>query len=201
MDIDPDALDRLAAYRLMTAVVVPRPIAWVASVSAEGVDNLAPFSYFMGVGSEPPMLAISVARGRGGSLKHTARNVLANGAFTVSLPEERHLDALHATSAPYEESEFDAVGVPRAPGVRVPVPWVASARVALECRLEHHAALGQVDLLVGRVVWVHVDDSLVEGGVVAPGLDHRPLARLGGNDYSGLGPRFTRPPARVPSTS
>jgi flavin reductase (DIM6/NTAB) family NADH-FMN oxidoreductase RutF len=182
-------------------LIVPRPIAWVGSRGPDGQDNLAPFSYFMGVSSEPPMLAISVARGRGGARKHTALNLLHGGQFTVSMPEERDLDAMHATSAPFEESEFDAVGVARAEGARVAAPYVAGARIVMECRVSRHLDLGQVDLFVGEVVYVHVHDSLVRDGALDPDAPYRPIARLGGDRYAGLGPVFSRAPARVPSRS
>lgn len=206
MEIDPAALDRAAVYRLLTAVLVPRPIAWIGSVSADGVDNLAPFSYFMGVGSEPPMIAVSVAHGRGGARKDTARNLLSTGAFTVSMPEERDLDALHATSAAYPDSEFDAVGLPRAASARVAAPRVATARVAFECRVAHHLPLAQVDLFVGEIVLFHVDDAFwgPAGCTLAPdpaAVGYHPVARLGGEGYAGLGSVFTRPPARLPSRS
>jgi flavin reductase (DIM6/NTAB) family NADH-FMN oxidoreductase RutF len=206
MQIDPTTLDRVAAYRLLTAVLVPRPIAWIGSVSVDGLDNLAPFSYFMGVSSEPPMVAVSVAHGRGGARKHTARNLLTTGEFTVSMPEERDLDALHATSAAHAESEFDAVAVPRAASTRIAAPWVASARVAFECRVVHHVPFAQVDLFVGQIVQFHLDDALwgPDGCTLAPdpaAAAYHPLARLGGEGYAALGSVFTRPPARVPSRS
>jgi flavin reductase (DIM6/NTAB) family NADH-FMN oxidoreductase RutF len=198
MHIDPATLGRGGAYRLLTSAIVPRPIAWVGTLSPEGVDNLSPFSYFMAVSSEPPRLAVSVARGRDGALKHTARNILATREFTVAIPEESALDLMHATSAPWEGSEFDAVGVPRGASARVAPPWAGVARVAFECRLHEAFDLGQVHLVVGEVVWAHVADGLlVEGAVDRAQL--RPLARLGGEGYSTIGAVLTRAPARVPS--
>lgn len=196
MFVDVSSLDRAAVYRLMIGAIVPRPIAWVGSARADGTDNLAPFSYFMGVQSEPPLLAISVAKGRGGALKHTARNVLETREFTVSVVEERHLEAMHVSGGSWAESEFDVTGLARAPGERVAAPWVRDARVALECRLAHALDLGQAHLIVGEVVGVHVDETLVvDGTPVLAGL--RPVARLGGDDYATLGRVVSRPRVRV----
>ncbi len=201
MQLDPATLSRTDAYRVLTSVLVPRPIAWVATASPEGVDNLAPFSYFMGVATTPLLVAFSVARDRQGDRKHTARNLLAAGGpgapCTISVPEVADLDRMHATSASWAGSEFDAVGIARVPGAVVPVPRPAGARVTMEGRVHTHLDLGQVDLFVVEVVCVHLDDALWDGASVrAEALD--PLARLGGEAYAALGPRIPRRPARVP---
>ena len=195
MNIAAASLDRAAAYRLFISAVIPRPIAWVGSVGEDGVDNLAPFSYFMGVSSAPPMLAFSVARLRDGGLKDTARNVLATREFTVSIPEEGTLDVMHQTSAAYAGSEFDAVGIERAASRAVRPPRVAAARVALECRLHQAHEVGNSLLVVGEVIEFYVADSLWEGGEVRL-TDFRPVARLGGDAYTTLGTVVRRGPAR-----
>lgn len=201
MQLDPATLPRQDAYRLLTGVLVPRPIAWVATVSPDGIDNLAPFSYFMGVATTPMRVAFSVARDRDGGRKDTARNLLADGscggACTISVPEAADLDRMHATSAPWTGSEFDAVGIARVPGTCVPVPRPAGARVSMEGRVHAHLDLGQVDLFVVDVLCVHLDDALWDGARVrAEAIE--PLARLGGEMYATLGARIPRPPARVP---
>ena len=196
MQLDPAGLDRAATYRLLISVIVPRPIAWVGTLDAAGSDNLAPFSYFMGVSSASPLLAFSCSRGRAGALKHTARNILANGEFTIAIPEEDLLHPMHATGANHEGSEFDAVGLERAPSVRIRPPRVARARVALECRLHHALDLEATHLFVGEVVYAHVDDALWKDGQVDITL-FRPVARLGGDHYASLGDVLTVPRTRV----
>lgn len=196
MHVDPAALDKAAAYRLLISAIVPRPIAWVGSVGPDGRDNLAPFSYFMGVGSAPPMLAFSVARGRGGALKDTARNLLATGEFTVSAVERAQLDAMHLSSGAWEESEFDVVGLERAASVKVAAPRPALARVSFECRVVQALDLGQVHLFVGEIVWGHVDDALWKEGEVDLAA-WEPVARLGGDAYATLGEILRRPAVRV----
>lgn len=196
MLIDPSTLDRAAAYRLMISAIVPRPIAWIGSLRADGTDNLAPFSYFMGVASAPPMLAVSIARGRGGALKDTARGLLETGELTVSIPELAELDTMHQSSAPYAESEFDAVPVARAASVKVRAPRPATSRVSMECRVAHALDLGQTHLFVAEVVLFHVDEALLVDGLIDAAV-FDPVARLGGEGYTTLGARLTRPLARV----
>lgn len=197
MELDPTSLDKAATYRLMISAIVPRPIAWVGSVRADGVDNLAPFSYFMGVSSAPPRLAVSVSRGRGGQLKHTAQGLLETREFTVSIPELAEGEAMNATAADWVESEFDAVGIARVPGTKVRAPRPATARVSLECRVEEVLDLGQVHLFVGQVVLFHVaDELLVDGRVDLSAFT--PLARLAGDDYALLGERRTFVRPRLP---
>lgn len=179
-------LSKTDAYRLLISLIVPRPIAWVGSVSPDGVENLAPFSFFMGVTSDPPSLALSIARTRTGARKHTALNILSTRVFTVSSVEATDLAAMHLSSAEWPGSEFEAVGVPSAPGVVVPAPRVARARAAMECRLWQHLDLGSADLLVGEVCAFHVDDQLYQDGRFD--RDHFDvMARLGGDGYSTLG--------------
>lgn len=192
MRIDPDSLRVVEVYRLMTSALVPRPIAWVGTRSREGVDNLAPFSYFMGVSSRPPALAISVSRRAGGLLKDTARNILETGVFTVSIAGVAQAVALNATSAdlPPDQSEFALAGLVPLDGERVAAPRPAEAAVSFECALQHALDLDSTHLIVGQVRLLHLDDAVIgpDGLVDAARLD--PLARLGGADYAGLGEIF-----------
>jgi flavin reductase (DIM6/NTAB) family NADH-FMN oxidoreductase RutF len=177
-----------AAYRLLTASVVPRPIAWVSSRSSSGVDNLAPHSFFTVVSTDPPMLAFtSVGR------KDTLRNIEATGEFVVNLAVEALLDLVNATGTGYppELGEFDEVGVRREPSLTVAPPRVAESPVALECRLHEVRATGNCFVVVGEVLHVAVADGVFDGSV--PGSPHvdvralRPLARLGRDEWGLLG--------------
>src|SRR5262245_30341454 len=137
MERDPASMSVRDVYALMTSMLIPRPIAWTGTRGRDGVDNLAPFSYFMGVSSRPPAIAISVARAGKGLLKDTARNILETGEFTVSLASVAQAEALNQTSArfPPEISEFEAVGLRAVPGLRVAAPRPAEALATMECRL------------------------------------------------------------------
>lgn len=183
-------------YRLMTSLVVPRPIAWVGSRSSDGVDNLAPFSYFMAVSSKPPALAISVARAGRGVLKDTAANILETGVFTVSMVPRALGEAMVRTSLrwPEETSEFEAAGLRAVPGDVVAAPRPAAAPATMGCRLLHHHDLETTHLLVGEVLAFHLDDALlVTGRDGNPEIDSKkldPLGRLGGDLYLPFGEPF-----------
>jgi flavin reductase (DIM6/NTAB) family NADH-FMN oxidoreductase RutF len=189
MRIDPAKLDPLEAYKLATSVVVPRPIAWVGTRSKDGVDNLAPFSYFMGVSTKPPSLAISVARGRGGVLKDTAKNIVETGVFTVSIVSYALAEQMVATgkSWPSDESEFAVTGLTPVDAETIEAPRPSEALVSMECSLVHAHDMGSTHLLVGEVSIYHLDDTVV----VVDAKGHRtvdlavldPIGRLGAYDY------------------
>lgn len=188
MRIDAESLDDRSTYALITSMLIPRPIAWVGTRSGAGVDNLAPFSYFMGVSSRPPLVAISVAHGRNGALKDTARNLLDTRVCTISVGSWSQLEALHASSAsfPPEISEFEALNIPMLPGERVQAPRVAEAKVAFEATLHQTLSLPSNHLFLLEVIAYHlVEEVLTEGKVDPAKLD--PIARLG-LAYAPLGP-------------
>ncbi len=202
MVINPPELSPLAAYKLATSIIVPRPIAWVGSQSSSGEQNLAPFSYFMGVSTQPPTIAISVARGRGGKLKDTAANILSTEEFSVSVVSHGLREPMVQSSLPLapEESEFDAVGLASEACDTVQAPRPAAALVAMECRLIHSHDLGTTHLLVGEVLRYHIADHAVltdEKGhstVDIEALD--PIGRLGGHEYCRISERFTLRPQK-----
>ncbi|MFE3459457.1 flavin reductase family protein [Nocardiopsis aegyptia] len=190
----PDDLPGRAFYQLLTAVVVPRPIAWVSTTSAAGVDNLAPHSFFTIACTEPPIVQFtSVGR------KDSLRNAEETGEFVVNLASEPLREAVNATGTPFppEVGEFDRVGVAREPSAVVKPPRVAASPVALECVLHSTLCLGDSTVVFGRVVHVALDeDVLVDGHPEVTLL--RPLARLGRNEWSTLGE--VRAVDRIPYT-
>ena len=202
VEIDAATLSVRDAYQLMTGTILPRPIAWAGTRSREGVDNLAPFSYFMGVGSKPPSLAISVSKARTPDgelrLKDTARNILATGAFTVSLVAAPDGPAMVRTSLdwPADHSEFDAAGLVALPATRVAACYPSVARAVMECQLLHQLDLGGTTLLVGEILLFRYADGVLgaDGLPQVQALD--PLARLGGTTYTTLGQVLDLPPGR-----
>ncbi len=167
------------AYRLLTAVVVPRPIAWVSSVSESGVVNLAPHSFFTVACAKPPIVQFtSVGR------KDTLRNVLATGEFVVNLASWPLLEAVNNTSAafPSDRSEPDELGIVMQPSVAVGAPRVRDSPVSMECTLHSTSELGDSTVVLGDVVLVTVaDDVLVDGHPDYDLLD--PLSRLGRDEW------------------
>ncbi|MCU1536334.1 MAG: flavin reductase [Humibacillus sp.] len=177
-----------AAYRLLTASVVPRPIAWVSSRSADGIDNLAPHSFFTVVSTDPPMVAFtSVGR------KDTLDNVEQTGEFVVNLTPEWLFEQVNGTGTdyPHGTSEFDAEGVQREPALTVAPPRVAQSPVALECRLHEVRPTGNCWVVVGEVLHVAVAHEVLDESV--PGSPHvdihraNPLSRLGRDEWGLLG--------------
>ena len=202
MRIDPNELEPLEAYKLGTSVIVPRPIAWVGSRSDEGVDNLAPFSYFMGVSTRPPSLAISVARGRKGMLKDTANNILQTGVFTVSTVSHAMVDAMVDTSRPWaaDESEFERSDVAAMDADLIDAPRPADALVCMECTLVHVHDMQSTHLFVGEVLRYHLRDDAVQvddkGHRIVDIRALEPVGRLGSYDYCVVRDTFARKPQK-----
>jgi len=196
MRIDPAYLDPETAYRLITGVVVPRPIAWVTSLSATGVLNLAPFSAFMFVAPKPPMLAISVGR-KGNIYKDTAQNILNNEQYVVHIADSSLMNAVHESSTehPPDVSEVDELGLATLPGERIKVPRLAAAPIAMECRFRQCLEFGETRsrLIVGEVLVFHIRDGLLNNGKIeTEALD--PIARIAGPRYARLGEITTLKP-------
>jgi flavin reductase (DIM6/NTAB) family NADH-FMN oxidoreductase RutF len=191
-DYDPAALGA-DVYPLLNSVVVPRPIAWVSTRSADGVDNLAPHSFFTISSVVPPVVQFTSV-----GAKDSLRNALATGEFVVSLCPEELVEQVNgtATDFPPDVSEFDAVGLTREPSRLVAPPRVAESPVAMECRLAGTKDFGGGSTVVfGEVVWVAVAERVLRDG--RPVVDLlRPMARLGANEWSTVGEVSTR--RRVP---
>ena len=183
VQFDPDAMETRAFYRVLNSVVVPRPIAWVCSRSADGVINLAPHSFYTVACVDPPVVQFtSVGR------KDSLRNVEATGEFTVSLTPEPLFEQINATGTdfPAGVSEPEQVGVRLEPSDRVGVPRVAESPVSVECTLHPTVRLGDSTVVFGRVELISVWASAVRDG--RPRIEHlQPLARLGGNEWSTIG--------------
>jgi flavin reductase (DIM6/NTAB) family NADH-FMN oxidoreductase RutF len=189
--INPDDPD-VPFYPFLTAVILPRPIAWVSTRSRAGVDNLAPHSFFTVSCVRPPIVQFtSVGR------KDSLRNVEETGEFVVNFAPEPLLEQINATATdfPPDTSEFDVTGLEREPSTLVSPPRVAASPVALECVLHSTMDLGDSTIVLGRVVHAVVDtDMLVDG---LPDVELlRPLSRLGRNQWGN--PATTRSIARIP---
>jgi flavin reductase (DIM6/NTAB) family NADH-FMN oxidoreductase RutF len=185
MILDPQTLSSGAVYRFLIGVVVPRPIAFVSTIGSHGA-NVAPFSYFMPIGSRPPLLAVSIGL-RDGEIKDTLANIRETGDFVINVVTEALAERMVRASGdwPRDVDEFEVAGLARLPSDRVRSPRVAESPVNLECRLFREVALGDAALVVGELVCAHIDDALlVDGRVDVEKL--RPLGRLGGDGYAPL---------------
>jgi flavin reductase (DIM6/NTAB) family NADH-FMN oxidoreductase RutF len=187
--IDPSELGAEQAYRLLTGIVVPRPIAWVTSLSEAGVLNLAPFSAFTFVSPKPPMLAVSVGR-KAGIYKDTAHNILNNEEYVVHIADSTLMNAVHESSIehPPEVSEVEELKLQTLASERVKVPRLAAPPIAMECRFRQCLEFGETRsrLIVGEILVFHIRDGLLNNGKIeTEALD--PIARIAGPRYARLG--------------
>lgn len=183
-------------YKLMIGSIIPRPIAFVTTLSSSGILNAAPYSYFNIVTANPPMISISVQR-RNGERKDTARNAVERGEFVVHISDHSIITQINETAAnlPPEESEVALTELTAIASENVAVPGIEEAKVRMECVLEQAIPLGgeegspACDLLIGRIVYFHMDEAIYNQGYIDHGkLD--PISRLAGNTYSRLGEIF-----------
>ncbi|NOV02652.1 flavin reductase family protein [Paenibacillus planticolens] len=194
--IDPSNQTERENYKLLIGSIIPRPIAFVTSLSAEGVLNAAPFSYFTIVTADPPMVAVSVQR-KQGKRKDTSRNAMDRGEFVVHISDESYISQINQAAAalPPDESEVALSGLTPVESTKIAVPGIAEASIRMECVLEQAIPLGgtegapSADLLIGRVVHFHIADALYENGHI-DAQKLKPVSRLAGNSYAKLGEQF-----------
>lgn len=189
----PASLGIAARAALLNALVAPRPVAFVSTLGPDGRGNLAPFSFFMAAGYAPMAVAFSATNWRDGAPKDTLRNVEATGEFVVSVSTRAMAERLNQASYRYAygEDEFDHAGFTRAPSVLVRPPRVAESPAALECRVLQVVRTGDGpaagNVVVGEVVHVHVDASVLDGGVPDNRrIEH--LTRLGADWFAAQAP-------------
>ncbi len=185
----PEELSVRERYQLLTSLVVPRPIGWISTRSRAGVPNLAPFSYFAALASEPFLVGVSIGSRRG-EPKDTLRNIRDTGVFCVNVCALDLLEAMNATSAevPEEVDEFSLAGLTAVPGEVVEAPFVGEAPAALECGLFQEVPLGDGPntLVIGEIRRVHLASrlELAPGSWAVDPRSLRPVGRLGGDRYA-----------------
>lgn len=188
IETDPDQLSSTDFYRLLTNLVIPRPIAWVSTVDAEGRTNLAPHSFFTVASANPPVVQFtSVGR------KDSLRNIEQTKQFTICFAARHQLEAINATATEFEagRSEFREVSIATEPSRLVAPPRVADSPAALECELERIVEVGDSFLVLGRVVNVAVSDNVYNDQRRPDAQLLNPVARLGGSQWSALGDIFS----------
>lgn len=182
-EIDPSECTRDELYRIATTSVVPRPIGWISTTSEDGVDNLAPYSYFNVVASSPIVLMFS-ARIRE-ERKDTPRNVLVTEEFVANVVTEPVAKAMNdsATIVDQEVNEFERFGIEREPSQTVSPPRVADSPVHFECKLRESLRVHDYDVLLGEVRHIHVADRVLTDGVIdAEKLDA--VGRIGNSGFT-----------------
>jgi flavin reductase (DIM6/NTAB) family NADH-FMN oxidoreductase RutF len=186
-EFDFAALSGRDRYKLLIGAVVPRPIAWVTTVSAEGVVNAAPFSFFNCLSADPAILAIGVEYRPDASQKDTGRNIRDTLAFTVNIVSGALLDAMNITATAFApgHDELALAGLTPRPGMRVPCPSIAESPAAFECR--HHITLSignSREIILGEVVYAHLHSAVVNERLHVDPRALDAIGRMGGQGYA-----------------
>jgi len=189
MEINPETMSKQDLYKLLIGSVVPRPIAWVSTVSKEGIYNLAPYSFFNAVGAKPPTVVFCPGmREDFTGEKDTYDNVVATGEFIVNFVNESLAEAMNATSAlvPPEVDEFQRAGVTPVMGKTVNVPYVKESPIHFECKLHQIVTMGEpptgAHLVIGIITHMFFDDAVYRDGYVDIEA-FQPIGRLAGRSY------------------
>ena len=197
MQFDPNNLEQKSIYKLLTGIIIPRPIGWISTISEEGITNLAPFSYFNAVGDDPPHVMFAAGNGQN-SNKDTLNNVLATKQFVVNMVTEDLVEQMNSTAQgiPSHESEFDLVNLTPFPSLKIKPPRVKESPISMECELVHHYTLednkfGGSTILIGRIVMFHIDENVLLDDFKLDLNTYKPVARLAGSNYSKLGELFS----------
>lgn len=195
IEIDPKQNSERDNYKLLIGSIIPRPIAFVTTLSEEGIINGAPFSYFNIVSSNPPMISLAIQR-PSGRLKDTARHIYHNHQFVVHIVDDTNVAKINETAAslPVTESEIELVNLTIEQSKCVSVPGVQEAKIRMECKLVQAIPLGseehRTDLFIGEIVQFHIDETIYTEGRIDPrGLNA--VSRLAGSDYATIGSIFT----------
>ncbi len=183
-------------YKLLIGLIVPRPIAWISTLSPGGVANCAPFSFFNVVCEEPALICLGFGRRQDKQQKHTIANILRTGEFVANLCDETTANAMHHTAAelPEDESEFDRFGLTPVPGTVVSHPRIKEAPVSFECRVFQSIPLGERSVVLGEIIVVHAHPgvNVPETGRVSEDA-YKPIGRLFGNRYCTTRQRYDLP--------
>jgi flavin reductase (DIM6/NTAB) family NADH-FMN oxidoreductase RutF len=196
MIVDPASADYHDVYKLMIGAIVPRPIAFVSTLSPEGVRNLAPFSFFTGISANPPAICFCpMVRGRDAATKDTLNNIRVTKEFVVNIVSEEFVQQMNICSAEVapEVDEFETSGLTPIPSDRVRAPRVKESHINMECRLVQIVEVSAKPLggsiVIGEVLRFHIADALVEDFRIDPDKLH-PIGRMGGPSYTRTTDRF-----------
>jgi flavin reductase (DIM6/NTAB) family NADH-FMN oxidoreductase RutF len=196
LSIDPSKNTERENYKFLIGSIVPRPIAFVTTLSDQDIVNGAPFSYFNIVSSNPPMISLAIQRSAGRQ-KDTARNIIGLKEFVVHVVDEDNVEEINKTAAslPPNKSEIELSNLTPVESVKISVPGVKEAKIRMECILEQSLELGGqdspgVDLIIGKVVQFHIDENIFEKGRIDP-IGLGAVSRLAGTNYAKIGEIFS----------
>lgn len=190
MEINPNEIPHQSVYKLLTGAILPRPIGWISTVDAEGHPNLAPFSFFNVVCPKPPTVVFCpMIRSTDGKAKDTLNNVRATNEFVINVVTEELAEAMNLSSveAPPDVNEFEFARVTATPSVTVRPPRVRESPIHFECRVRQIVEIspepGGGSLVIGEILHIHVDESVLTGGDKINLAALKPVGRLAGGGY------------------
>jgi flavin reductase (DIM6/NTAB) family NADH-FMN oxidoreductase RutF len=197
MTFDPNELEASAIYKLLTGTIIPRPIGWISSISEDGINNLAPFSYFNMLGDDPPHVMFSTRRDNNKN-KDTLNNVLTTKQFVVNMVTEDIVEQMNTTSQAVESDvdEFELANLTPIASKLVKPMRVKESPIHFECELVHHYFLedhkqGGACVLIGRIIMMHYDESMLLDNFKINLENYKPVSRLAGSTYSKIGEMFS----------
>jgi flavin reductase (DIM6/NTAB) family NADH-FMN oxidoreductase RutF len=197
MRISAQDTDSGILYKLLTGLVIPRPIGWISTVDQNGINNLAPFSFFNAVGEDPPHVMFSTVR-TGDKNKDTLNNVLSNKQFVVNLVTEELVEQMNTTSEMVASSvdEFELANLTPMASELIKPKRVKEAKAHFECEMVHHYFLedhknGGACIVIGKVLMMHISDEILMENYRINLDKYKPVARLAGSNYSKLGEMFS----------
>ena len=197
MDLELARISAHERYKLLIGLVIPRPIAWISTYSANGVANCAPFSFFNVFSEDPPLCVIGMNPRSDGQIKHSLKNIRRTKEFVVNLVDEDTANAMHISSYEFPEdvSEFEKTGLTPAPAARVQHPRIAEAAACLECRVERILEISATrELVLGEILLVHAREGIIDPRSKRISETHyRPIGRLFADRYCTTRQRFDLP--------
>ncbi|MCB0329743.1 MAG: flavin reductase family protein [Bdellovibrionales bacterium] len=203
VELDPAKCSQKDLYKLLIGAIVPRPIAFVSTYGVDGSTNLAPFSFFNGVSTNPPCLMFSCASTPTKAKKDTLVNIEGTGEFVVNSANEWLIQKLVHTGAefPYGVSEMEQVGLSPLPGTKVQAQRVAESAVQFECKVHTLVPIGDgspgsATVIVGEIVFIHIQENCIKDGNILF-EEYKAIARLGGLAYGKIEETFDMPIPRV----
>ncbi len=195
MQFNPNEIESSAVYKLLTGSIIPRPIGWISTVDQNGINNLAPFSYFNIVGEKHIMF--STAKNKGNN-KDTLNNILQNNEFVLNMVTEDVVEAMNMTSAelPANEDEFTFANLTPIDSNLIQPKRVKESKISFECKMIHNYTMPHTEnngatMIVGEIVMMHFDDAVLLDNYKINMENYKPVSRLAGSNYSKIGEIFS----------
>jgi len=185
MEIDIKNLEPSMIYKLMISSIVPRPIAWVSTISKDGILNIAPFSYYAGVSSVPPLIMISIGKKETKEKKDTWQNIEETGEFVINTVTKELVDKMNITSLPFEREidEFEKAGLTPIPSDVVKAPRIKESPINIECKKFEIIEIGKMGMILGEIIKFHIKDELINEKGYIDTTKLEIVGRLGGANY------------------